>query len=135
MSRGTANTTRNSSPRCPPCIEIRAARPTRKDDYLGVAGPGLAFEGAKGRSIRTIPDGTSNTILVVEADPSRAVVWTQPEDWTFDPQQPLAGLGNAHPGGFLVGMADGAVQFIAKTIDAKVFKSLLTVAGGEAVRP
>ena len=103
-------------------------------DYLAITGPGLLFDGTKGKSFSSITDGTSNTILVVEADPSRAVTWTKPEDLKFDAEQPLAGLGNAHPGGFLVGMVDGSVQFISKTIAPNTFKALLTIAGGESVR-
>ena len=100
--------------------------------YLGVAGKGLLFDGAKGRKIADITDGTSNTTMVVEVNDDRAAVWTQPDDWQFDPERPLAGLGSAHPGGFMALFADGSVRFISKTIDAKVFQALLTVAGGEA---
>lgn len=102
-------------------------------DYLGVAGQGLMFEGAKGRTMAEIRDGTANTIMIVEADPDRAVIWTRPEDWQFDAQQPLAGLGNAHPGGFNALMADASVRFISKSIDPKTFQALLTIAGGETV--
>jgi prepilin-type processing-associated H-X9-DG protein len=102
-------------------------------DYLGVSGKGLMFDGNKGRSFREIRDGTSNTIVVVEVDPNRAVTWTKPDDWEYNAARPLDGLGNAHPGGFSALMADGSVRFVAKTIDAKVWRALLTIAGGESV--
>jgi prepilin-type processing-associated H-X9-DG protein len=105
-----------------------------KAHYLAVVGKGLMFEGTKGRSVAKVADGTSKTIMVVEADADRAVVWTRPDDWEFDPARPLAGLGNAHPGGFQALFVDGSVRFLAKTIDPRLFRSLLTVAGGEAVR-
>jgi prepilin-type processing-associated H-X9-DG protein len=101
--------------------------------YLGVAGKGLMFDGAEGRKIADISDGTSNTIMVVEINDDRAAIWTQPGDWQFDPDHPLAGLGNAHPGGFMALFADGSVRFISKTVDAKVFGAMLTIAGGEVV--
>jgi len=101
--------------------------------YLGVSGKGLMFDGNKGRSFAEIRDGTSNTIMVVEVDPHRAVTWTKPDDWQYNAARPLDGLGNAHPGGFSVLMADASVRFISKTIDLKTWRALLTVAGGESV--
>jgi type II secretory pathway pseudopilin PulG len=104
-----------------------------KTHYLAPSGEGMLFAGNKGRSFADVTDGTANTIMVMEVDDSRAAVWTQPDDWQADPNRPLAGLGAAHPGGFLALFADGSVRFLAKTIDPKVFRALLTIAGGEAV--
>lgn len=36
------------------------------------------------------PDGTSNTILIVEADEAHAVSWTKVEDVPYDAEQPSA---------------------------------------------
>jgi prepilin-type processing-associated H-X9-DG protein len=93
----------------------------------------LMFDGKKERSIREIRDGTSNTIMLLEADDEKAVPWTKPEDWTFNAKKPLAGLGNAHPGGFNTAFADGSVHFISAEIDGALFEALLTIAGGEPV--
>ena len=54
----------------------------------------VMFDGEKGRMITDVKD-PGNTIMVVEADDDRAVIWTKPDDWQYDPQQPLAGLGRA----------------------------------------
>jgi prepilin-type processing-associated H-X9-DG protein len=104
-------------------------------NYLAVCGKGLMFDGEKGRKPVDIRNGTSNTIMVVEADDDRAVIWTKPEDWQFDPEHPMAGLGRAHPGGFNAVLADGSVRLIAKSIDPKAFQAMLTIAGGETVQP
>jgi hypothetical protein len=104
-----------------------------KTNYLAVTGPGTAFAKKDGTRIRDFTDGTSNSILVVEANADRAVIWTKPDDLTFDPQQPLAGLGGLRPGGFQALLADGSVQFVANTIDPDVLRALMTIAGGEPI--
>ncbi|MBN1912103.1 MAG: DUF1559 domain-containing protein [Pirellulales bacterium] len=104
-----------------------------ESDYLMPVGPGLISEGQKKRSIRDIRDGTSNTIAMLEVDPDKAVIWTKPEDWNYDPNNPLSGLGKAHPGVFNALFMDGHVSSIAAGIDAQVFHALLTIAGGEAI--
>ncbi|MGD0896729.1 MAG: DUF1559 domain-containing protein [Thermoguttaceae bacterium] len=83
--------------------------------------------------MKEISDGASHTIAVVEANDDRAVPWTKPEDWNYDPDDPLAGLGNAHPGGFCVAFADGSVRFLSKSIDPEAFHAMLTIAGGEKI--
>jgi hypothetical protein len=106
-----------------------------KSDYLAVTGEGTMFEGAEGRRLVQVEDGLSNTIMVVEVNPDEAVIWTKPDDWQLDPARPLAGLGRAHPGGFVAGFGDGSVRFISADIDPEVFKALCTIAGREAVSP
>ena len=72
-----------------------------------------------------IPDGLSNTIVVVEAHPDQAVVWTKPEDLVYDPNNPLAGLEGARPGGFNVLFMDASVQFISNDIDPQTFHAMV----------
>lgn len=102
--------------------------------YVALVGKGTLFEGSKGRSIAEIRDGTSNTVMLVEVNPDRAVIWTKPEDLPFDPDNPLAGLGKAHPLGFLVLFCDGSVRFMSEKIDPQLFRFLVEIADGRAVR-
>ncbi|MBI2826400.1 MAG: DUF1559 domain-containing protein [Planctomycetia bacterium] len=102
-----------------------------KTNLLAVVGEGTIFSGEKGRRVQEITDGLSNTIMVVEADADRAVVWTQPEDLKYDAKRPMAGLGGLRPGGFQALLADGSVRMIAQSIDADVLRALMTYAGGE----
>jgi hypothetical protein len=83
--------------------------------------------------IRDITDGTSNTILLAEADDQHAVVWTKPDDLEVDLAKPMAGLAIRPPGGFLVLMADGSVHFVRASIDHAELTGLFTRAGGEIV--
>ena len=104
-----------------------------KTNYLAVTGEGTAFGGKQGTKFQDVIDGTANTIMVVEANADRAVIWSKPDDLKFDPQQPLAGLGDLRPGGFQALLMDGSVQFFAKTIDPGVLRALMTIAGSEAI--
>jgi type II secretory pathway pseudopilin PulG len=101
--------------------------------YLVPTGKGAIFEGKEGTLMRKITDGTSNTVLVLEVNENAAVVWTKPDDLVFDPTKPLAGLGAAHPGGFLAALADGSVRFISSSIDPQTFLKLLMMADGQPV--
>jgi prepilin-type processing-associated H-X9-DG protein len=106
---------------------------TGKTVYLAVQGPQTIFEGGEGRPLTEITDGTVNTILLVEAEPADAVVWTKPEDYTYDEADPLAGLRSPGKPGFNVAFADGSVQLISNTIDPQSFVAMLTANGGERV--
>jgi hypothetical protein len=78
-----------------------------------------------------ITDGTSNTLLVVEA--KRAIPWTKPEDIPFAADQPLPRLGGFASRGFDTLFCDGSVRFILDSIDENVLRALITRAGGEII--
>ncbi|MBM4090555.1 MAG: DUF1559 domain-containing protein [Planctomycetes bacterium] len=106
-----------------------------KTNYLAVVGDQYAFAKEKGRRIAEFPDGTSNTIMVVEVSDERAVPWTKPEDFTPDEKDPSAGLIGLRAGRFLACLTDGSVQAIPGGLDAATYKALFTRAGGEPVSP
>ncbi|HIF00004.1 MAG TPA: DUF1559 domain-containing protein [Fuerstia sp.] len=99
--------------------------------YQVPVGPGAAFEEGKELRIRDFTDGTSNTILLVEVATDRAVVWTQPGDFAFDPDNPGDGLGGDGSDGFRAVFVDGSVQTVTHT--ATQLKALFTRNGGETV--
>jgi hypothetical protein len=101
--------------------------------YLAVTGPGSVFEGSQSLKLLEILDGTSNTMAIVEANDSRAVPWTCPDDLAYDPSAPMNGLVGHHAGGFLALTCDGAVHFISEMIDPKALLALFTRSGGETV--
>jgi prepilin-type processing-associated H-X9-DG protein len=102
--------------------------------YQVFVGKGAFFEKDQGTPIAGITDGTSNTIMVVEA--TDAVPWTSPDsDLEFDPdaKPSLYGAGSPHPGGFNALFGDGSVRFIKNSIAVQVFRALITRAGGEVI--
>ncbi len=116
-----------------------------KTVYLGNASKsGIFSDAAKkddprqsvtsGTRINRILDGTSNTIMLVEADDAAAVVWTKPDDLEFDPEKAIQaqGLGGMRPGGFLALFADGSVRFISAFVDQNILARYLP---GTVARP
>jgi len=104
-----------------------------KTVYLGPAGPGMIFEGPKAMTLADITDGTSNTIMLVEANDKHAVIWTKPDDYKPEKKDPAAPLVRKDMNGFHVAMADGSVRILVSTIDADLLWALLTAAGNEVI--
>jgi Protein of unknown function (DUF1559) len=110
--------------------------PAGTTTYLGPLGDGYLFRPnatGEGLKINDIQDGTSNTIMFVEAADGAAIEWTRPGDWTPDAKEPTKGLIGHYPDGFVAAFCDGSVRFIKKTINAKTLLALLTTAGGETI--
>ena len=105
---------------------------TTKTRYLAIAGNDGILAGDKARMIREIIDGTSNTLLTIQAAPDRAVEWTKPDDFQFDPAQPFAGLGTPS-GTFLAGFSDGSCRPLSLGMSAEAMRAIATRAGEEVV--
>ena len=86
-----------------------------------------------GLSFREITDGTSNTLMVVEASDDKAVIWTKPDDLDFDPEKPQTGLKSARTDGFLGLMADGTVRFFNDLLPAETVRRLALRNDGKPV--
>jgi len=104
-----------------------------KTNYLGAAGEKGIFPGKDPIGIRDIIDGTSNTIMTVEVNDESAVIWTKPDDFVPDPENPKKGLLGLRPGGFNAGFADGSVRFLSEGIDDEALRALFTRNGREPV--
>jgi hypothetical protein len=110
---------------------VKTAAP--KTHYRAFANGGAIFDYAKRVTLATIADGTSNTLLVAEAD--EAVDWTKPDELEYDAGKPVPKLGGLFQGGFLASLADGSVRTIPATLPEKDLRALITRAGGERVDP
>ena len=105
------------------------AEPSVSTPYRVFYGGGALFEedGAP-VSIRTITDGTSNTILLVHA--AEQVPWAEPRDLRYDPNGPLPKFGYPGQSGFNVLMADGSVKFITDKVSERTLRRAITKADG-----
>ena len=103
--------------------------------YRSFTGPGTVmptpgkFGGPQPRvRIFSIPDGTSNTLLVAEAaDP---VIWTKPDDLVYDPQKPLPKLGVSGVATHAV-FCDGKAHALPPDVPEKALRAIITRNGKE----
>jgi hypothetical protein len=101
--------------------------------YQVFTGGGAIFDTdpkASKRTIMSITDGTSNTILVVEA--ADLVPWSAPGDVAYSPDIPLPKFGMGQKK-FNVAMADGSALSLGQDTDERTLRAMITANGGEAV--
>ncbi len=101
--------------------------------YLVPVGDKTVFAGREGTPLSQITDGTSHTILVVEAAPSAAVIWTKPDDLVVDMHTPLKGLAGLPAKGFLAAFCDGCVRFVSDSVEPETLRRLLQMNDGQPV--
>jgi prepilin-type processing-associated H-X9-DG protein len=107
------------------------AQPGTETHYLGFVGKGAFFEGRKGLEIASITDGTSNTLMIVEA--ADGVPWSKPDDLPFDQDKLLPKMADFWGGGFNAAFCDGSVHFVSRNVKPETLKALITRNGGEVV--
>jgi len=85
----------------------------------------------KGARIAHFPDGTSNTLLVVEA--GEAVPWTKPDDLELPAKGALPKLGGMFGGVANAARADGSVVRLKATPDADELRKFIDPADGHVI--
>ncbi len=101
--------------------------------YPGVAGENMAFNKDQELNIGDVTDGTSNTIMFVEADAEAAVEWTRPRDLDVDLVNPMMNLGGVRPAGFVVSFMDGSARLIDQWIDEETLGNMFQYNDGNIV--
>jgi hypothetical protein len=84
--------------------------------------------------LRDIKDGTSKTIGIVEVTPESDVIWTRPDDWEVDWDEPTKGLLSKPGQPFVACFLDGSVRIMPGSIDKEVFRRLLMADDGYPVQ-
>ena len=98
--------------------------------YQVFVGKGAAFEGTQGVPAPDgFPDGTSNTVLIVQAQDS--VSWTKPADLEYSPDRPLPKLGGIFPDSFQLALADGSTRSVSTFVCEKTLRAAITRNGGD----
>lgn len=110
---------------------LKNSLPPGQTCYRMFGGKGILPSG-RSLTMREIADGTSNTILIVEA--GEAAPWTQPEELPLpaDPGFPLPKLGFTSRGEFLAVFCDGKVH---RLNDRLPLRDYITPKGREKVSP
>lgn len=133
--------------RCPSHVDAKGAG-AAETSYLAVVDSKTGWPGPVGRRVTDFPDGTSKTIMVVEAS-DIGVNWMEPRDLSLNEALDLMttkkNSGHRHiDDGFLtttyhgnssrsVAYCDGHTDYLGEFKYAKIPKALLTVAGGESI--
>jgi prepilin-type processing-associated H-X9-DG protein len=113
---------------------------TSRCNYFVIDVPDGLFEGGQWNKLANVVDGTSNTIMVVEATGANTH-WMEPYD--LDQQalrQPINSTANGttissvHPGGAMVLFADGSVEFLSEQMTQNLLQAVITKSGGEDVQ-
>ena len=123
-------------PRMPKIYDCAAAprevRDAGKTYYQVFTGKDAIFNGIKSMKLFAIPDGSANTILVIEA--KEPVIWTKPDDLVLpEDKNALPAVGGLFKDGFHILLGDATVNFVPSNPSASVLRAFVTPSGAESV--
>jgi prepilin-type processing-associated H-X9-DG protein len=117
----------------PPQAVVMPAKPSPAGAPAVAAVPETIFDNPEGTTFPKITDGTSNTILVVEAHPSAAVIWTKPDDLVIDEKDLFRGLRDQPNNAFAAVFADGHVRTISTSVNPQTLLHLFQMNDGNPI--
>jgi hypothetical protein len=101
--------------------------PAGQTTYLAVVTPDSCLQPGQSRTISQIKDGTSNTLIVIEAAQKDAAPWMSPQDadealiLSYGPE-----AAKLHAGGEHALLADGSVRFLSEKTAPETLRALIT---------
>jgi hypothetical protein len=101
-----------------------AGDPSGTTFYQVFVGDHAAFEKHRNLRVADFLDGTSNTLLIVEA--GHAVPWTKPEDLHYAADEPLPQLGGLFADVFNAAFADSSVFPLSKKANPDLLRKAIT---------
>lgn len=121
------------------CPSSPKSQPLTHANYVMPLGPHAISDGLSSTTFAQIRDGSANTIAAGEIVNSD-IYWTEPRDLPLDAMsfrvndRSKPSISSAHRGAATVVFADGHTQTLSNSIDPRVLKALLTIAGAEEIR-
>jgi Protein of unknown function (DUF1559) len=118
----------------PMCYRMAALQAAGYTTVLAPSGKDTVLGSKDVVSFGNIVDGTSNTVFLVEVKPENAVPWTKPQDYDYDPKNPLAGILVDADGKFAIGIGDGSARMIGNNLPVEMYDYLFRKSDGNAVQ-
>ena len=94
---------------------------------------GAMFDENKQFAFRSLEDGSSSTIMFVEA--TDRVPWAQCNELEFDKSKPLPALGHPQRNVFMASLADGSIRVIRKSANPELIKGLIHASDDQTAIP
>ncbi|MBS0201788.1 MAG: DUF1559 domain-containing protein [Planctomycetes bacterium] len=129
---------------CPSCYIPQYAEGEWFTAYSMLTGTGTVGDTPRGTTFKDVADGTSNTLMVVEACGAQ-IVWTEPRDVNCAVQPTGINRNGTRPGessgwmssyhslGAMGLMVDGSVRFLSSDTDSELLRRMATINGGERI--
>jgi hypothetical protein len=114
-------------------VPVGSDKPARGGEVATIFGPIFNTSPDKGPTptaplglpFGSVIDGLSNTLMILEAPAENSVIWTKPDDWEVDAQDPKKGLFGARRGLVLAALADASIHRVPEKIDRETLLRLL----------
>ncbi len=86
--------------------------------------PGSTSYKDMGPRLADLGVGPSTAVMIVEANPDDSVIWTAPDDFMFDPNDPWRGLKNVWQPGCQVAYFDGRTELLFFSTDEATLRRM-----------
>jgi prepilin-type N-terminal cleavage/methylation domain-containing protein/prepilin-type processing-associated H-X9-DG protein len=112
------------------CPELSS--PANVTAYLAIVAPGGCFLPDESRCLSEITDGTSLTLMLIEAPADQAVHWMAPLDASESLVMGISpGSRLNHAGGMNAAYADGSVRFLRARDPAAERRAMISISGND----